>query len=233
MLSKKRIKEWHRFLNPLLWNIVQGIQVKIFIQASSVVCAVGNGWAQCHPSPVVPSSTPSLPNIFGFMCEFMNSASLTLRAQKKKKLIAVHTELLWGPKNGIFECLSFFLALLVFLAEVTVLLSPLAHLTPFFGWRLLSCHHTLLTLERVTPVALLVHSSVSSRCWRSQACQYFMHLKSNTLTHIWLLQVALHVSMLSLCRCAELLSLMYFQSGNANVIVSRQCDKEVLSRLWN
>lgn len=159
-------------------------------------------------------------------CKFNSQSS-------KKKLIAVHTELLWGPKKGIFECLSFFLALLVFLAEVTVLLSPLAHLTPFFGWRLLSCHHTLLTLERVTPVALLVHSSVSSRCWRSQACQYFMHLKSNTLTHIWLLQVALHVSMLSLCRCAELLSLMYFQSGNANVIVSRQCDKEVLSRLWN
>lgn len=125
----------------------------------------------------------------------------------------------------------FFLALLIFLVDVTVLLSPLAHLTPFFGWRLLSCHHTLLTVERVTPVALLVRNSVSSRCWRSKACQYFMHLKSNTLTHIWLLQVAVCVSMLSLCRCAELLSLMHLQPGNANVIVTKQCDKEGLSRL--
>lgn len=125
----------------------------------------------------------------------------------------------------------FFLALLIFLAEVIVLLSSLAHLAPFFGWQLLSCHHALLTVERVTPVALLVRSSVSSRCWRSKACQYFMHLKSNTLTHIWLLQVALYVSMLSLCRCTELLSLMHLQLGNVNVIVSKQCDKEALSGL--
>lgn len=139
----------------------------------------------------------------------------------------------WGLKKEFWMSFFFFLALLIFLAEVIVLLSSLAHLAPFFGWRLLSCHHALLTLERVTPVALLVRSSVSSRCWRSKACQYFMHLKSNTLTHIWLLQVALYVSMLSLCRCTELLSLMHLQPGNVNVIVSKQCDKEALSGLWN
>lgn len=48
----------------------------------------------------------------------------------------------------------FFLVLPVFLAEVIVLPHPLAHLTLLFGWRLLTCHHTLLTVERISPMSL-------------------------------------------------------------------------------
>lgn len=54
-----------------------------------------------------------------------------------------------------------------------------------------------------------VCSSVSSRCWKSNASQYFMHLKSNTVGHIWLLQGALYISLLSLSRCAKLLLPIY------------------------
>lgn len=112
-----------------------------FVQASSIVCAFENGWAVCPPLP-------------GLIYESMNSASLTLRAHKKGIAVLAQSFWGWGLKKEFWTS-SLFFTLLIFLAEVIVLLSPLVHLAAFFGWWLLSCHHTLLTVERITPMALL------------------------------------------------------------------------------
>lgn len=89
-----------------------------------MVCVVENRGAQCRPHP-------------------LNSAGLTLRAHKKGIAVLAQSSLFvclgygWVGRHRErhFEFISFrFLALLVFLAEVIVLLSPLVHLTPFLGW---------------------------------------------------------------------------------------------------
>lgn len=83
-----------------------------------MVCAIENGGAQCPP----------LPGLLYEFCKFNSQSSQKGNCSTCTKLLGV------GFKKLVLNFSFLSLALLIFLAEVTVLLSPLVHLTLFFGW---------------------------------------------------------------------------------------------------
>lgn len=113
-----------------------------FLQRSPRACAAENGW-------------PS-----GVIYHFVSNSGLTLRTHKRE-LQYLHT--VWGVGVCIFLLSLFFFFIsaefsfscFVFLTEALVLPHPFVHLTLLFGWWLPTCHPTLLTVERVTPMSLL------------------------------------------------------------------------------
>lgn len=170
-----------------------------FFQRSPRACAAENGWPA------------------GVIYHFVSNSGLTLRTHKRE-LQYLHT--VWGVGFCIFLLSLFFF---LYFRWIFLFMLCFSDWSPCPSSSLCSPHPPLwlVTTDLSSYITYCwegnsyvpaAWSSVSSRCWKSQACQYFMHLKSNKLSHIWLLQGALYVSLLSLSRCAKLLLLVYHQT---------------------